>query len=503
MKDYDISEKYKRIYQGILKWKQAGYKGLFQYTERIDIPLVISEVIQHVNLQQYESDVEAYVHIVVSNNSIKDALRKYVTSSSITIEDANSFIQRITTKYKGKDFLYCDTFIMLDCTNSVYHDKDTYFKKMKKVAADRFLFVTTKKISENMLKAFTSLGIPVVDIITKGVALKEGWISPYVIYNVGIEFTSEEKELYKQLTEQISSMLSIFKGKAKMVNYEFRKFTHLRMDMVEDDMALIKACHMGVNYVNNLTDKVEHIHSETVRNMVAEVMGWKANLDLSNDYNKQVEMYWNPDNILTRTKAFSDAIEKRLELYNNNLNKREAIATAIKNIKGKGLVLSKTRSITNFVETLDYCMCWYKGMTSRICYDFNGQPYTYTTGAKKGEPKVFGDIGIRKECLKHLEHGDVSVIATDEVANVVFDVEGLTTIICTSPYCNPFKTISDKKEEQPYINKPTIIIWLYMQDFALNSDDYRTSKEKEKLIDAQSKFTTDIVWTNGIKNVKF
>lgn len=86
---------------------------------------------------------------------------------------------------------------------------------------------------------------------------------------------------------------------------------------------------------------------------------------------------------------------------------------------------------------------------------------------------------------------------------MVFDVEGLTTIICTSPYCNPFKTISDKKEEQLYMNKPTIIIWLYMQDFALNSDDYRTSKEKEKLIDAQSKFTTDIVWTNGIKDVKF
>lgn len=500
MKDYDISEKYKRIYQGILKWKQAGYKGLFQYTERIDIPLVISEVIQHV-ANQVEAD--PYVHIVVPDIKTKDSLRKRIVHTGVVIDLLKDFIDRITKTCKGKDMLYADTFVMLDCTNEAYHKDDTYFKKLKKVAADRFLFVTTKKIPVNMLKAFTACGIPVVDTITKGMALEEGWIFPYVIYNVGIEFTSEEKELYKQLTEQISSMLSIFKGKAKMVNYEFRKFTHLRMDMVEDDMALIKACHMGVNYVNNLTDKVEHIHSETVRNMVAEVMGWKANLDLSNDYNKQVEMYWNPDNILTRTKAFSDAIEKRLELYNNNLNKREAIATAIKNIKGKGLVLSKTRSITNFVETLDYCMCWYKGMTSRICYDFNGQPYTYTTGAKKGEPKVFGDIGIRKECLKHLEHGDVSVIATDEVANVVFDVKGLTTIICTSPYCNPFKTISDKKEEQPYINKPTIIIWLYMQDFALNSDDYRTSKEKEKLIDVQSKFTTDIVWTNGIKDVKF
>lgn len=42
-----------------------------------------------------------------------------------------------------------------------------------------------------------------------------------------------------------------------------------------------------------------------------------------------------------------------------------------------------------------------------------------------------------------------------------------------------------------------------MRDFALNSNDYKTSKEKEKLIDAQSNFTTDIVWANSIKDVKF
>ena len=87
MKDYDISEKYKRIYQGILKWKQAGYKGLFQYTERIDIPLVISEVIQHV-ANQVEAD--PYVHIVVPDIKTKDSLckrivQKYRNLSSILI----------------------------------------------------------------------------------------------------------------------------------------------------------------------------------------------------------------------------------------------------------------------------------------------------------------------------------------------------------------------------------------------------------------------------------
>lgn len=50
-----------------------------------------------------------------------------------------------------------------------------------------------------MLKAFTACGIPVVDTITKGMALEEGWISPYVIYNVGIEFTSEEKSYINNL----------------------------------------------------------------------------------------------------------------------------------------------------------------------------------------------------------------------------------------------------------------------------------------------------------------
>lgn len=501
MIEYNISEKYKRIYQGILKWKATNYKGIFQYTERIDIPLVIGEIMQHVGLQQNDVEVNPYIHIVVPNATARDAFRSKLLSPTVIIEDYKAFIQRITVNYKGKDLLYCDTFIMIDCTNPNYDE--SYYKKFKKVSADRVLFITTKKIKNETINFFTTLGLPVVDIITKSEALDNGWISPSVIYNLGIDFTSEEKEIYKQLTEQISSMLSIFKGKAKMINYEFKKFTHLNRDMVEDDMSLIKACYSGVNYVNNLTDKVEHIHSETVRSMLAEIMGWKDNLDLSNDYNKQVDMYWNPDNILARTKAYASAIDKRLELYNNNANKRNVIATIIKHIKGRGLILSKANSISDYVETLDYCMSWYRGISSRICYDFQGKPYIYSTGSKKGEPKVFGEVGIRKECLKHLDNGDVRVIATETMANECFDMYGLSTIVCTSPYSKPFKTVTDAKFEQPYKNKPQLIIWLYMRDFTLNSDDYKTSKEKEKLIEVQRSITSDIIWCNSIDDVKF
>ena len=42
-----------------------------------------------------------------------------------------------------------------------------------------------------------------------------------------------------------------------------------------------------------------------------------------------------------------------------------------------------------------------------------------------------------------------------------------------------------------------------MRDFTLNSDDYKTSKEKEKLIEVQRSITSDIIWCNSINDVKF
>lgn len=497
--NYNISEKYKRIYQGILKWKANNYNGLFQYTERIDIPLVVNEVIQHVSLQSENP----YICIVVPNISIKSSIKKVDFNSNITVDTFDDFKSKISKNCKKDELFYCNTFIVLDCVNDVYIKSKAYSKIFKKVSANRNLYITTKKISIDILSELSKNNINVIDIITKAQAIENGYISPNVIYNVGIEFTQKEKEIYTQLTEQISSMLSVFKGKAKMMNIEFKRVTKCKIDMVENDMKLIEACHKGINYVNDLNDKVTHLHSEMVRNMLADIMGWKADLDLSNDYNKQVDMYWNPNNILTRTKAFSDAIDKRIELYNDNINKREVIKYITSNIKGKGIILNKSKSLIDFIEGLDKCMSWYKNIPSRICYDFDGKPYEYSSGTKKGQPKVFGSIGIKKECVKHLEHGDVSIIGTDTIANKDFDIEGLNVLVCTSPYCNPFNTISDLKLQQPYINKVSLIIWLYMQDFAVNSQDYKVSKEKEKLIESQSKFHIDTIWTNSIKDVKF
>lgn len=499
-KEFDISERFKRIYAGINKWKAIGYKGVFQYTARMNIPTVIESVCQHIEVS---SEDTPYVMCVVPDIKTKDSIR-VKNISFLKIATFVEFCEYIADKCKGKNKLICDTFIILDITNPCYYTGNALFLKMKKVEAKRFLGITSKVIKPDVADALNKSGIPIIDVITKADALENGWISPHVIYNIGIQFTDEEKKVYQRLSETISGTYQLFKGKAAMVNSQFKRLTHLKIDLVEDDFALILACSKGVNYCNDLTEKTEHIHSETVRGMVAEIMGWRSDLDASvNDRNKQVIMYWHPDNILSRSVGFKEAVDKRLSLYTNNDKKRKILIDIINAAKGQVLILNENSEISNFVETLPNCTTWYKGISSRCLKDANGEFITYKVGAKKGEPKVFGEAGIRKYVVEKFSANLVKAVATYKIANDCFDIPNVSTIICTSPYSNPFQTITDTKMMQPYINKVSNIIWLYMQDFTVSDEVYTLSKDKEKLLQVQDRLNIDIIWCDSVNDIKF
>ncbi|MBD5584378.1 MAG: hypothetical protein HDQ88_04800 [Clostridia bacterium] len=495
-KEYDIASRYRRIYEGIKKWQQIGYKGIFQYTERMNLPTILSSVIEHndVTIQ------EPFTIIVVPNLALKDTIRKVTTGQG---KIKVLYIQDYIDLHKKFNGISCSCLIIIDVTNNSYYTNKQFVTAWSKTKCDRLLGITSKSITPISKERFAKLAFPIIDVITKQEALDNGWISPTVIYNVGLEFTSEEKNVYRSLTENITNTISIFKGKTKMINHDFKKLTKCSTDLIADDFALITACARGLNWVNNLTDKAEHIHSELVRNMLANIMGWKEDLDLSNDYNKQLDMYWKPDNIKARAESFIEAVAKRQALYSNNKSKRAAIDYIVEHLNTKAIVLNQDTNIADYIETIPECMCYYKNMNSRMCYDENGVPYKYGSGAKKGDPKLFGPIGIKKECIKNFTGDRCKVIATNEVAHSDFDIAGLNLIVCTAPYCKPFYTVGDNKNQSPYINKVSVIIWLYMQDFVLDSDEYKTSKEKEKLINSQESAKCDIVWVNSLADVKF
>lgn len=494
---YTLKHKYDRIYTGLNKWNNSNYRGIFQYTEKLNIPIVVDEVIKYVEY----ADEHKLIYIIVPDSDTRQKYRKQIDNVNVIIYAYKDFCQFVNNNSKKGD-TYCDTLIILDITNPDYYEKNSLFAKLPKVIYNRILGITTKVIKDNVSSILAKHSLPVIDVITRSTAIEEELISPIIIYNVGIDFTSDEKRIYEQLTETISGTINVFKNKAKSINYTFKKLTGCTIDLIEDDFALIYACFRGVQYTNSLNEKVEHVSSEVIRNMLADNMGWTKDLDLSNDYNKQVDMYWNPEHILIRTKAFKEAVDKRLSLFNTCENKKKAINYIIKNQFCKSIFLNKDNSISDYIESIDGAMAWYKGISSRYCYDEFGQPYLYTVGNKKGEPKVFGEQGIKKKATENFDSGRIKAIATSTTASNCFDVEGLTTIVCTHPYCNPFEVVSDKNTRQPYTNMPHIIIWLYMRDFTLNLKDFISSKEKDKLIKAQSNILYDIIWVNDIEDVK-
>lgn len=501
--DYDISAKFSRIYAGIVKWKQSDYSGLIQYTEAIDIPTVVECFCQHIYNNYTGVPVGMpYIIIVVPNLIDKDIYKARDFQFGTNIISQSEFLD-LVKDFKGNNKLKTEAIIFVDATNPVYRTFAGVYSKLNKVDSKKYLAITTKTLTPDTQSLFKKLSLPTIDVITRKDAEEHNLLPSYIVYNLGIEFTPSEKKIYLELTEQITMMIKIFKGKAEMVNNTFRSFTHTSKTLIADDFKLIRACYQGTLFINDLNDKPEHISSDTICGMLAEIMGWKKDMPLDNDFNKQVDMYWNPVNIKARAKSFDNAVKKRLALYTNNENKRKAIVALINKCdKGKTLILNENNELNDYIETLNGCMCYYKSMPSRICYNEEGKPILYKSGAKKGEPKVFGELGIRKQCVDNFVANRVNCISTSAIASNVFDVAGLNTIICTAPSCNPFETITDDKKLQSYINKVKQIIFVYMRDFEVNNDEFKLSKEREKLINYQTNYSTVINWVNVIDSIK-
>lgn len=497
--EYNISNKFRRFNEGISKWRENNYKGLFQYTEKLNIPSFVECVLEHIKLKEQV----IYNIIIVPDNNIKSALNDFMVLYNSEILTIDKFIKFIKQSTKNNDKFYCTSIICLDCTNNLYHDNNSFWEAFRLVETKFELFITSKRIKDKASINFNKFDIKVIDVITKETAEVNGWLPNYVIYNVGLDFDYEEKRVYTDLTENINNTIRIFKNKAERINYLFKQETGLSIELVDNDFDLIKACKLGKQYTANITEKPVHVHSEVIRNMLASIMGWSKDLDLSNDYNKQLDMYWNPDNILSRVESYLNSVDKRISLYGNNKSKRSAVDYIISKIKSKAIILSNDNDFIEYVGSKENCMPYYKNIPSRSLLDDEGNPYTYKKGMKKGENKVFGEIGILKEAIRKYSEDKINVIATKEIANSEFDLQGLEYIICTYPHAKPFETINDNKIFVPYINKAKVIIWLYMKDFEVNNEDFKESKDKTKLIDMQKNITTDIIWLNDVESIKF
>src|SRR5574344_899407 len=193
-------------------------------------------------------------------------------------------------------------------------------------------------------------------------------------------------------------------------------------------------CHGGNTALN--------ISATEICYQIAQNNGWSDALDMSFEYNRQVDELYNPNHLNDRAKQTYDMIRNRCNLLSDFNDKLEKVLDIVNaNPDAKVLVINKrgdfankvTEYLNNCSET-DICGNYHDKVESIPALDMNGRPILYKSGAKKGQPRELG-AKAQKTLFESLFNNDnIRVLSTNNSPDKTLSIK-VDIIISTSSQC--------------------------------------------------------------------
>lgn len=190
-----------------------------------------------------------------------------------------------------------------------------------------------------------------------------------------------------------------------------------------------------------------NISANQICNQLAESNGWNECLDMSIELNVELDKLYNPGAIKDRASRTYEIIRERANLLTDYEGKIEQICNIVQKheneniliISKRGLFASKITDAINKMEGSIICGNYHDRMEPIPAIDTNGNPITYKSGLKKGEPKMLAVQAQRTRNQSLFDNGEIRIISTsnapDKALHGRFDV-----IIITSPLCESIKS---------------------------------------------------------------
>ena len=170
---------------GLGKWKANNYKGIAQYPtgfgKTYTAILGIRGMIKKANIKS--------VLVVVPTIELKKQWEQELKKNRIKIASVLVINTAIKSNHKV-DFLILDEIHR--------YAADTFRKIFERASYKYIMGLTATLEREDGFHAIILEYLQVFDEITVNEALDNGWISPYKVYNVAVNFTPEELLLYKK-----------------------------------------------------------------------------------------------------------------------------------------------------------------------------------------------------------------------------------------------------------------------------------------------------------------
>lgn len=477
MNNEDVS-KTLRQEESIQKWRKSGGNGTLLLCPRFGKTKIGCDIA----LRTVSKNNNSCVLIICPSDYIKQYWNKNINHPNVYTETINTIIDR----YNKQHQLLTYDLVIVDevhkCLSEVRYDILTKLR----LSAHWWINLLGIEPHEKEKDMISSLA-PIIDRITPKEAIEKKWIAPSIEYNFRLDLSEEDKIRYIKYSNYMFETLDLFKGIHNKVLYNNQK-------LFESDFDVVYACFTG--------KKIPHgfVEGSKFRDMVADVMGWSRDLDLDTEYGSQRNVYWNPNAIYDRCKAFTRIVRERNNILTDNDVKLNAVLDIIKHNPVPSIIFNE--SIDFVVKIADAlgkdAIAYHSRIESRPIWDDKMEDWIrYKTGAKQGEPKKFSKDFIKTEFLEGIILGKYKYLICAKALDEGVTIPNLEQVIITAGSTNPIQQGQRSARgctidiNNP--NKQTKIINLYFDDIHLESGKIIKSRDKAKLLERQTENVIDII----------
>lgn len=480
------------------KWREANGKGTLNLIFRFGKTKVADIIIDKCKTKDISLNLLAVAP--------SDVTKKNLIKNIGWLDNNNTFTSNQLINY-NKEFRNISTGLLILDEVHRFLDGDIY-NVIKNINYKYILCLTGVTLTKEQIKKLESLDAPIIDYISEVEAIEQGWIGNFVEYNLPVQLDNEDKIRYNKYTQLISETLEIFKGVSNGVNAVFGN-----RKIFKSDFDLVLSCFLGQSYKQTNGFKT-FIKRDVIAKIVAECQGWSKDLDVSTEYGKKVNFYWNPDNIIERAKTFKSYVTNRNDILIFNRPKINAVISILKRNPVPTICFNESIQMVDELNNLypKDSIAYHSAIESRYVWDKTTNDIYRT---KAGEPKKIGKIGLKKLAIEGMKNGTYNKLFTAKALNEGLTIENIEQVITTGGSVNPQthenRVARGKTYDYANPNKICTIINLYVDDFTLDigldSDDKTSilktvkSRDKIKLMERQKDSEYSPIWVSDINEI--
>lgn len=283
---------------------------------------------------------------------------------------------------------------------------------------------------------------------------------------VTIDSDSETAKLLDYYNEYVSTSLSIFgsfdvMNQANVGNYQF------------------------------------NISSTQICYQIAKENGWDENLDMSVEFNIEIDKLYNPNNLKERASKTYEVIRNRIQLLADYEGKLEAIYNIVQdNLDKKILIINKrgdfASKVTDYINNLSdkiICMNYHDRVDNIPAIDINGNPIVYKSGPNKGKRKTMGSKAQKTYAETNFNKGNINVLSSNNAVDKALSID-VDIIIITSPMCEKIRNYLYRLSQLRIRGNKLLLYNIYCKE-----------TQEQKLLEAQDRDSAHIVKNSSDDNI--